>query len=84
MMLEEVQQVIRKEEEQERIIRQEEDRRFAEGSERCRRSIALHGGPWGGCDYCHELFQEQLKASGGTREDWEKAGENWERHLAFD
>lgn len=84
MMLKEVTDLISQEEEQERILRQEEDRRMAEGRQRVRYAIALHGGPWGGCDDCHEMFQEQLKAMGGTLEEWNTAAENWERHLALD
>ena len=63
---------------------QVEEQRIAEARQRVRYAIALHGGPWGGCDDCHELEQQQRRAIGGTQEEWDTACEDWERHLALD
>lgn len=47
-------------------------------------SIALHGGPYGGCQPCHEAEERTLKAISGTAADWQRHSEAWLRHLATD
>ena len=44
-------------------------------------SIAMHGGPWGGCEDCHgfELFAQVFSK---TDADFWQVLEDWNEHLA--
>lgn len=64
--------------------REWEEKRIAEANQRVRLSIALHGGPWGGCDECHELEEEQRTALLAPEQQWLQVAEKWERHFALD
>ena len=44
----------------------------------------MHGGPWGGCQECHQLEQVINKAASGTEEGWLKQVALWREHLATD
>ena len=47
-------------------------------------SIALHGGPYGSCEECHEAEQLTLKALWLRPRKWQQEIEAWQRHLALD
>ena len=59
-----------------------DDARAAQRSRLVDRSIALHGGPYGGCQACHEAEEQTLKALSGPAADWQRETEVWLRHLA--
>ena len=66
------------------VRQREEEERAKEAGANVRQSLALHGGPWGGCQECHGLEEEQTQALGGPEDRWLDIMERWQRHLAAD
>lgn len=61
-----------------------DQQRLAERTELVERSIALHGGPYGPCQECHEAEQLTLKAMHLGPHDWQQEASAWHRHLALE
>ena len=59
-----------------------EKRRLAERQELVEQSIALHGGPYAGCEDCAVMEEQNLRALHSIPSDWRNTLECWHRHLA--
>ena len=68
----------------EQDIRDWKEKRIQESKSTVQVSTSLHGGPWGGCDDCHELSQEQRLLLRDPKTQWLEIQEKWLRHRAVD
>ena len=68
--------------EEDALLRATEEERIQELRDLTDVSIATHGGPYGGCDTCHEL-RGPLNLD-LDQEQWDQAIGQWQSHLMFD